>query len=150
MGTPRSSADVQKPVLSAEEAVDLQRRRISVAAAMALLGGATVTLTGCSGGGSPAGPSPPVAAPPPSPPEPSGCPAGSVCGEVDTDSLHSAVITGAQLAAGGALVLNIRGTQTHGHLVELTAEELAAIGGGQRVQKTSSFNLLHQHQVTFN
>jgi hypothetical protein len=30
---------------------------------------------------------------------------------------HSAVITGAQLTAGGAVELNIRGTATHAHTV---------------------------------
>lgn len=126
--------------------VDLDRRRISVAAAMALLGGATVTLTACGGGGSsPAAPS----APTPTPAAPS-CPAGSACGQVSTDPRHSAVITAAELAAGGALLLDITGTQLHGHTVTLTADEVVAIRNRQRVSKVSSFNLNHEHDVTFN
>jgi hypothetical protein len=138
---------MKKPDLPAE-GVDLRRRRISIAAAMALLGGATVTLTSCSSGSSPTTPSAPPSAPPS--PAASSCPADAVCGQISIDPRHSAVITGAQLAAGGALVLDITGTQVHGHQVQLTADEVVAIRGRQRVVKTSSFNLNHEHVVTFN
>jgi hypothetical protein len=123
--------------------VDLDRRRIAVATAMALLGGASVTITGCSGGGSAAGPS---ATPPP----PQGCPAGASCGEVSADALHRAVITAAALASGSALILDIQGTQTHGHVVSLSAQEVVAIRDRQRIEKVSTFNVMHSHTVTFN
>lgn len=137
---------MKRIALPAEGAVDLGRRWISVAAAMALLGGASVTLTSCSSGSSPAGPTPPA----PPTPSPVACPADAVCGQVSTDPRHSAVIQGAQLAAGGALVLDIRGTQTHSHYVQLSADEMAAIRARQRVEKTSSLTLNHVHTVTFN
>ena len=128
-------------------AVDVGRRRISVAAAMALLGGATVALTACGGGASPT--APPTPSPTPTP-DASGCPANAACGAVSVDPAHAAVITEAQLAAGGALVLNIQGRQNHGHVVELTADEVVAIRNRQRVDKTSSRTLNHEHSVTFN
>jgi hypothetical protein len=69
---------------------------------------------------------------------------------VFSDPRHSAVITAAQLAAGGALVLNIQGTATHNHTVELSADEVLAIRDGRQVQKASSTELLHAHSVVFN
>ena len=127
---------------AAPPGVNLQRRQISVAAALALRGGATVTLTACSGGGS-------------SPVQPSGpprstCPSDAACGNVEGDPNHRATISAAQLTAGGALVLDITGDASHGHDVELTADEVVAIREKRRVQKYSSIRLSHQHFVTFN
>ena len=126
----------------APEVVALDRRRISVLTALALLGGATLTITGCGGGGSPAAPSAPGAG--------STCPAGSRCGLVSRDPLHSAEITAAQLSAGGALTLNIQGNQTHGHVISLSAAEVVAIRDGRQVRKDSSVELNHNHSVIFN
>jgi hypothetical protein len=42
------------------------------------------------------------------------------------------------------------GVADHGHLVSLTAAEVAAIRAGQRVQARSTTALLHSHDVTFN
>lgn len=124
--------------------VDSERRRISLLTALALLGGATITITGCGGGETPAGPA--------ATPSPSGgtCPAGSVCGFIPSDPSHTAVITSAQLTAGGALVLNIQGTQNHNHTVSLSADEVVAIRDRRQVQKTSSIEFQHSHLVTFN
>jgi hypothetical protein len=63
---------------------------------------------------------------------------------------HSAVITGAQLTASGTLALNIQGVATHEHTVDLTASDVNAIAGYQRVSKTSSTRDGHAHTVTFN
>lgn len=130
---------------AARAGVDLQRRQISVAAALALLGGASMTLTACSGGGGspvqPSGPSGPL--------QPT-CPADSACGNVEGDPNHSATIGAAQLTAGGALILDITGNASHGHDLELSADEVVAIREKRRVQKYSSFRLSHQHYVTFN
>lgn len=126
------------------DVVDQERRRISVLMALALLGGATVTITGCGGGGTTA---------PTSPVGPAGaarCPAGSRCGLVSTDPLHSAEITAAQLSAGGALTLDIQGSQNHGHLVSLSSDEVVTIREGRQVNKVSTTALLHNHRVTFN
>ena len=60
------------------------------------------------------------------------------------------MITGAQLTAGGALALDIRGTATHTHAVELSAAEITSIAGNQRVSKSSSSSSGHDHTVTFN
>jgi hypothetical protein len=57
---------------------------------------------------------------------------------------------GAQLTAGGALALDIRGDADHPHTVELSADEVEAIAGNQRVSKTSSTDASHSHVVTFN
>jgi hypothetical protein len=135
LAKPKSPAAAAAPV-------DLQRRRITVAAALALLGAPAVTLTACGGGAT--GPNPV-----PTPLGPS-CPADAACGVVTGDPSHSATITGAQLAAGGALVLDIRGAASHNHTVSLSADEVTAIRARQRVSKTSSPTLGHQHEVTFN
>lgn len=129
-----------------EPVADLQRRRITVAAAMAVLGGAAITLTGCGGGGTPTAPS---VGPSATPPPPS-CTPGAACGLVAGDEQHVAVVTAAQLAAGGGLVLDITGTSSHGHLVTLSAQEVMAIRQGQRAQMRSSTALSHSHLVTFN
>jgi hypothetical protein len=103
---------------------------------MALLGGAAITISGCGGGG---GGSITAATPP----------LVDVAGTVASNHSHLAVITAAQLGAGGALDLDIRGTATHTHMVALTAAELTAVRSGAMVQKESSGNS-HTHTVTFN
>ena len=62
---------------------------------------------------------------------------------------HTAVITAAELTAGGALSLTITGSG-HTHTVELTTADIVAIAGGQTVAKGSSSNQAHTHTVTFN
>ena len=54
------------------------------------------------------------------------------------------------LTAGGALSLDIRGTATHTHTVELSAADIASIAGNGRVSKSSSTTSGHDHTVTFN
>jgi hypothetical protein len=131
-----------------ELAVDLERRQITVLAALALLGGATVTFTACGGSASPTAPS--AGPPAPTPPTTSSCPPDAACGVVGGDALHSAVITGAQLEAGGALVLDIRGRAGHSHTIEIDAQEVVAIREKRRIEKVSSLTFGHVHAVTFN
>lgn len=129
--------------------IDLDRRRISVAAALALLGGATITIGGCGGGGGTSGPSAapaPPATPPPATPPPA---TAELTGQV-SEPEHRAVITAAELAAGGALTLDIRGTATHTHTVSLTADEVKAIARGEHVQEASTLEFQHYHIVKFN
>ena len=128
--------------------MDLERRHITALAALTLLGGATITITGCGGGGgSPAAaPPPPAATPPPA----ASCPAGNACGQVDGDPSHRAEITAAQLSAAGALELDIRGSSGHSHTVSLTADEVVAIRDRARVTKISTTTLNHNHSVVFN
>jgi len=132
-----------------EPEVDLGRRRISAAAALALLGGATITIAGCGGGGGPSGPSA-GPAPTPAPTPTTGTGNGDKVGQVSDDSRHQAVITAAQLSAGGALTLDIQGKAPHGHIVELSAQEVEGIRNGQRVVEQSSTTLDHNHTVWFN
>lgn len=60
------------------------------------------------------------------------------------------MITGAELAAGGALVLDITGTAGHPHAVSLSASEIVSIAANQRVSKQSTTSNGHDHTVTFN
>src|SRR5262245_36877993 len=112
----------------------MNRREFTVEAALALLGGATITI-GCGGGGS----SPAAATPPP---------VRDVVGTVDTNHGHSALLTAAQMGEGNALELDIRGTSGHTHAVTLTAADILNIRNGARVEHQSSGNS-HTHVVVF-
>jgi hypothetical protein len=120
----------------------IDRRAFNTAWVYALLGGAAITVTGCGDGGSPAGPS--------GNPTPTAAPVTDKEGAISGNHGHTAVVTAAQLTAGGALELNIQGTSAHTHTVSLDAAEIASIRSGQRVAKTSSNNNSHTHTVTFN
>jgi hypothetical protein len=124
----------------------INRRQFTVASAMAILGGVAITITSACGGSSsaPSAPSTPAPTPTPIPA------AADKVGAISDNHGHSAVITGAQLTTGGALSLDIRGTATHTHTVELSAAEIASIAGNQRVAKSSSTTSEHDHTVTFN
>jgi len=121
----------------------LDRRQFTLQSALAMLGGVVITISGCGGGSS--SPSTPSQNPPPT-----GGGSGDRVGNVSANHGHNAVITSAQVTAGGALTLDIRGSATHPHTVVLTAAEVASIGSGQRVSKTSSSEDAHDHTVTFN
>ena len=111
----------------------MNRREFTAEAALLLLGGATITLSGC-GGGSPAASSPPLT---------------DKTGEISSNHGHAATITAAQLGAGGALDLDIQGTSSHSHMLSLTPSEIAMIRSGSRFEKTCSGGK-HTHTVTFN
>ncbi|MGE0454915.1 MAG: hypothetical protein AB7O37_09580 [Vicinamibacteria bacterium] len=115
------------------------RRDFTAAGILALLSGVAISVTGCGGGGSgsPSGPSTPAAS-------------GDKSGTVSANHGHTAVITAAQLQAGGAVALNIRGSSDHPHTLSLTAAQVASIAGGTRVTQTSSSDDGHSHDVTFN
>jgi hypothetical protein len=113
-------------------------RRLSRREAMLLLGGATITVTVAACGSSPSGPS----LPPPGP--------GDKDGAIAENHGHLARITAAQLDAGGALLLDIRGSADHRHTVALTADEVVRIRTSTRVSKSSSTEESHTHTVTFN
>ena len=125
----------------------IDRRQFTLASAMALLSGVAITITSaCGGGSSPSAPSTPAPTPAPTP-TPA---AADKVGAISDNHGHSAVITGAQLTAGGALSLDIQGTATHTHTVSLSAAEITSIAGNQRVAKSSSTTAGHDHTVTFN
>lgn len=114
---------------------ELDRREFTVASALALLGGATITITGCGGGSSSSttGSSGPV----------------DVTGSITGNHGHRAVIAAAQLSAGGALHLDISGNAGHTHFVDLTASEVVAIRSGTAVAKDSTDMDAHRHTVSF-
>ena len=121
------------------------RREFTLAAAIAVLSGVAITVSGCGGGDSSGSP----AAPTPSGPSPT--PTGTDrTGTVSSNHGHSAVIASAQLGASGGITLNIQGSAGHPHTVALTGADLIAIAGNQRVAKESSNDASHTHTVTFN
>ena len=68
---------------------------------------------------------------------------------------HVATLTAAQLSAGAAVSLDIRGSADHSHIVGLGGAEVVQIRQGQRVTTTSSTDAsstfgTHSHTVTFN
>jgi hypothetical protein len=61
-----------------------------------------------------------------------------------------AVVTGAQLVAGNAVQLDIRGEADHNHQVTLAAEAVRSIQAGRPVATDSTSTADHLHTVTFN
>jgi hypothetical protein len=128
-----------------KERSTFDRREFTLAAALAALSGVTITVSACGGGSSPSTPS--------TPPTPTATPtpaASEKCGCVGSNHGHTAVITAAQLTAPGALNLDITGSASHPHSVQLSAAEVGQIASNQRVSKTSSTDNGHSHTVTFN
>ncbi|HEY7515040.1 MAG TPA: hypothetical protein VIC87_11205 [Vicinamibacteria bacterium] len=111
------------------------RREFTVASALALLGGATITITGCGGGSSrTTGSSGPV----------------DVEGSIAGNHGHRAVITAAQLVAGGAVRLDVAtGSAGHAHTVDLSADDVVRIRTGNAVARESTEAELHRHMVSF-
>ena len=116
----------------------LDRREFTVQAALAMLSGVVITISGCGGSGSDGGPTNPNPA------------SGDMVGTISANHGHSAVITGAELTSGNALLLSIKGTSTHDHIVSLSAAEITTIANRQRVSKESNVTESHSHTVTFN
>jgi hypothetical protein len=112
----------------------MDRRKFTAGAAMALLGGAAITISGCGAGSSPTEITPPLA---------------DRTGTIASNHGHAAVITAAQQGAGGAVDLDLRGTSGHTHMVSLTADDVTNVRKGAMLQKESSGNS-HTHTVTFN
>jgi hypothetical protein len=120
----------------------LDRREFTLRSILAMLAGVTITISGCGGGGGSTGGGSPTQPNPPAP--------GDRSGNVANNHGHTAVITAAQLSAGGALTLDIRGSADHPHTLPLSAAEVSSIAAGQRVSKTSSDEDNHTHRVDFN
>ncbi len=127
-----------------QETKVFDRRTFTLEAALAVLSGVAITISGCGDGGasSPTTPSPPAPTSPPA--------SGDRPGTISANHGHSAVITAARLAAGSAISLDIRGGADHPHTVELSAADIAAVAANQRVSKASSTDFSHSHTVTFN
>jgi len=116
------------------------RRQFTRASVLALLSGVAITVSDCSSYGSS----------PTSPSDGGGGNSGDEEGVISANHGHRAVITDVQLNAGDAVTLDIRGTANHPHTVELTAQQIHDIAGGQRVSQVSSTDQAHSHTVTFN
>jgi len=129
----------------------LDRREFAQEASLAFLAGVTVTVSGCGGGGGGGGDygSPTAATTTPTT-TPSGSSNGSKTGQISGNHGHQAVITAAQLQAGGALRIDIASTAGHSHIVDLPAQAVQQIRDGQPVQKDSTTTQDHLHTVTFN
>jgi hypothetical protein len=126
------SSDIEKNDL-------ISRREFTVESVMALLAGVTITVSGCGGSDSSSTPTSPTTTT-----------STDVTGVVSANHGHTAVVTSAQIMAGGTIMLPIQGQATHPHTVTLTADELRSIGARQQVVKTSTTDNGHTHTVTFN
>jgi hypothetical protein len=122
---------------------ELKRRQFTQEASLAFLAGVVVTVADCGGGGggNPTGGSPTTTL--------AAAPSGSKSGTVQANHGHTAVITAAQLSAGGAVSLDISGTAGHSHIVELPAQAVTEVRDGRKVEKMSTMSD-HAHLVTFN
>jgi hypothetical protein len=63
---------------------------------------------------------------------------------------HVAALTGAEVAAGSARTIDIRGNADHSHMLDLTNDDVLRLQMRQRVDKDASTNNSHSHRVTFN
>jgi hypothetical protein len=129
-GTPNHATDPESP----------ERRAFTMQSILAILSGVTITIAGCGDDDPPTSPSPG---------------SGDITGAVSANHGHAAVITGGQLMANNAVVLDIRSMATHPHTVELSSQEVTQIAARQRVSKASSTDDSpdagrHNHIVTFN
>jgi hypothetical protein len=121
---------------------ELSRREFTVEGLMTLFAGVVITVTACGGDdGGPANVGPGGA--------------NNEVGIVSDNHAHSATVLSADLTAGNAVTLDIRGGADHPHTVVLSATEVVQIRDGQRVAKASSTDPsaafgVHQHTVTFN
>jgi len=116
---------------------DSPERRALLQGILVMLSGVTITIAACGGDDNPTSPS------------------GSETGVISANHGHEAIILSAQLTAGNGLTLQIRGTASHPHTVDLSAAEIGQIAANQQVSKVSSTDNsndfgLHSHTVTFN
>jgi hypothetical protein len=124
----------------------IDRREFAKEASLAFLSGVTVTVSACGGGGGAgSSDSAPTASSTPAPPGPE-----DEVGEISANHGHQAIITAAQLMAGGALQVDIAGTAGHSHIVSLPAQAVEAVRNARPVQTDSTSTDAHSHTVTFN
>jgi hypothetical protein len=113
----------------------LTRREFTLEWALAVLGAATITISGCDD--SSPGTSPSLQT-------------GDKEGSVSANHGHVAIVRAAQITAANAVAVDIRGQATHPHLIELTGSQLTTVSNGGRVSVVSSTDDGHSHTVTFN
>ena len=112
----------------------IDRREFTLQAAMAILAGCTITVADACGSKMPNEPTPVQ---------------NDVTGNISANHGHTAVITGAMITAGSAISLDIRGTATHPHTVEISQSDLQSLKSRQTVTRDSTNNSGHMHTVTF-
>jgi hypothetical protein len=110
------------------------RREFTLQAALALLAGVVITIDGCGGSNNPTAPAVVV---------------NDVPGSISGNHGHAATVTKAQITATNAISLDIQGTATHPHTVDMTQADLRSLLNRQVVTKESTNNSFHQHTVTF-
>jgi hypothetical protein len=113
----------------------LTRREFTRESALAILTAATITITGCGDDDN--------ATTNPSP-------SGTRTGTISANHGHRAEVMGAQITAANTILVDIHGTATHPHNIELLGSQLREIGMNMQVSTVSSTNDGHNHTVTFN
>jgi hypothetical protein len=127
---------------------ELKRRQFTQEASLAFLAGVAVVITDCGGGSgggssySTTGSTPPTTQ--------AAASTDDKVGSISANHGHTAVITSAQLLAGGAVSLNIQGSAGHNHVVDLVAQAIQDIKANMKVAKESTSTQGHTHMVTFN
>jgi len=123
----------------AEEQNCVTRREFTLEAALAILAGCVITIADACGSSS-TSPTPAPITPP-----------ADINGVVAANHAqpHTAVVTGAQITAGNAIVINIQGMATHNHTLSITAQDLTNLKNKIAVTETSSTDVGHNHAVTF-
>ena len=113
----------------------LTRRQFTLDAALALLAGCVITVSeACSDNST----------------SPSNSAPTDINGNVSANHGHIAVVTGAQITAGTAIVsMNIMGTATHNHTIAVSQNELLSLKNRQAITVNSTTDSGHQHAVTF-
>jgi hypothetical protein len=130
---------------------ELKRRQFTQEASLAFLAGVAVVITDCGGGGGGGGTSSsygPTTSTPPT--TQAAASSEDKVGSISANHGHTAVITSAQLLAGGAVSLNIEGSAGHNHVVDLVAQAIQDIKASMKVAKESTSTQGHTHMVTFN
>jgi hypothetical protein len=121
----------------------IDRREFGKETGLAFLSGVAISITACGGGsGNPTGGTPPTTLGP-------GGPTDEV-GDISANHGHRAVVTAAQITAGGAVPMDISGTAGHPHSIMLPAAAVLDIKNGKPVEVRSTTNDGHEHIVTFN
>jgi hypothetical protein len=139
------------PAAQEERMRRIERREFTREASLAFLAGVVVVVSDCGGGGGNGGGgndgyggTVTGSNPPPTSAD------GSKTGTISANHGHVAVITAAELQAGGVLALSIAGTAGHDHIVNLVAQAMQDIKDGKKVAKESTSTQGHTHNVTFN
>src|SRR3954465_4627077 len=136
----RSTGELMSGINESVQESRYTRRQITLNAALALLGGCLITISDGCGSESPTTPT--TAA----------TPVADVTGGISANHGHTAVVTGAQITAAGAVALSIQGTAAHNHTLSLSQADLQTLKNRQTVTHDSTSDAsafgVHLHTVT--